>query len=42
MFQVQDGSIMDPQPQEAAQMKAGGAAANEVELPPSCSPKSIG
>ena len=32
----------DPQPQEAAQMKAGGAAANEVELPLSCSPKSMG
>ena len=32
----------DPQPQEAAQMKAGGAAANEVELPLRCSPKSIG
>ena len=32
MFQVQDGSIIfNPKPQEAAQMKAGGAAANEVQ-----------
>ena len=44
MFQVskmlQSCSIMS-QPQEAAQMKAGGAAANEVELPLGCSPKSM-